>query len=140
MAKVDVDNLVVLPPPDTFCRATKSNSQYNPLKSVSKLHTFSVANNQHDLHTFVFQLSLRAPAGFDAFKPNILRTNVTFEANIAPHLIPDSLYVGKKQLSKLKGAVKSVIALKAAGAVASTPKITVTESEPTKTETAKPGN
>ena len=131
---------MVLPRPDPFLRATKSNSECNRLKSGSKLHTLSVANNQHDVHTFVFQLSLRAPASFDAFKPNILRTNVTFEANIAPHLIPDSLYVGKKQLSKLKGAVKSVMALKAAGAVASTPKITVTESEPTKTETAKPGN
>ena len=131
---------MVLPQPDPFRRATKSNSECNLLKSGSKLHTLSVANNQHDVHTFVFQLSLRAPASFDAFKPNILRTNVTFEANIAPHLIPDSLYVGKKQLSKLKGAVKSVMALKAAGAVGSTPKITVTESEPTKTETAKPGN
>lgn len=69
---------------------------------------------------------MKAPASFDGFKPNILRTNVSFEANVAPHLIPDSLYVGKKQMSKLKGVVNAVMALKPGG-FTSTPKAAATK-------------
>lgn len=39
---------------------------------------------------------------------------MTFESNVAPHLIPDSLFVGKKQM-KLKNVVNAVTALKMGG-------------------------
>lgn len=44
----------------------------------------------------MFQLSLKEPSALKTFKPNLLAATTTFEANVAPHLIPNSLYVGQK--------------------------------------------
>ncbi|XP_067938509.1 serine-rich adhesin for platelets-like isoform X2 [Watersipora subatra] len=78
--------------------------ELQPIFTSNKLVLYKGYWRANPSELFTVMLTLREPAKTQTYKPNLLQGCVTFEANVSSHLIPASLYAGKK-LMKATAAV-----------------------------------